>query len=459
MAAAWLIQAMLGCEILFFLTGAAIAGYAAWTATLFYLIAAADKFGARERILLTLCIGAAVALAWRGDWSDLGKALNQAVFLAGFISMMSLLREAAARSPAVLTCGVYLTMQPPKTRYLTTHLGGHGLGALVNFGAISLLAPLIQRGVAASNAPPDIALIRERRQISALIRGFSWIIVWSPTAVTQALLATVVTNVEPHRLLLYGLLTSALMLGVGWSEDHLRWRGLAKRLRAGGWKATVPPPFPRKAFITLGGVAACIVATVFFFHWLFAVPTPHALMLTAPVILVCWLLAQGGADHLKANMRNVFLEALPNGAREIATLGASGYLGVAAAALLPVAPIAERIGGWGLPPVLFLITLPVIVTAAGQIAISPIMAVVFLAAVIHAFPVPPADPTLTALALSCGWALSMTASPNASGAIMLARMTGRSPYQLTWQWNFGYNLMALATLALLFLALTQFHTS
>ncbi len=454
-AAAILLIAMLSLEMLSLLTGVAIAAYAAWTAMLLYWVAAADLYTARERIILAICAAASAALIYNGRWDALGRSLDQAAFLASFISMMGLLREAAARSPAVLTCGVYLTMQPPQRRYFATHLGGHGMGVLVNFGAISLLAPLIQRGVNASGAPPDIALIRERRQLTALIRGFSWMVVWAPTSVTQALLATAIAGVQLHGLLLYGLLTSLLMLGVGWSEDRLHWRGLAKRVRADGWKASLPPPFPRRAFLSLAGVSSAIIASVIIFHWLFGVPTTHALMITAPLTLIVWLIAQGGTAHLRANTRGILLDALPNGGREIIMLGASGFLGIAAAALVPAGPIAELIGGWGLSPAMFLIALPIIVVAAGQVAISPIMVVVFLAAVIGAFPVPLADPTLTALSLSCGWALSMTASPNASGAIMLARITARSSYQLTWEWNFAYNLLALAVLAILFAVFTK----
>ena len=450
-----LLIAMLACELLSLITGTAIAGYAAWIAMLLYWVAAADLYTARERVILGICAVASAALVYHGRWDALGRSLDQAAFLASFISMMGLLREAAARSPAVVTCGVYLTMQPPQRRYVATHLGGHGMGVLVNFGAISLLAPLIQRGVTASNAPPDIALIRERRQVTALIRGFSWMVTWSPTSVTQALLATSIAGIQLHGLVLYGLLTSLLMLGVGWSEDRLHWRGLARRVRADGWKASQPPPFPGRAFLSLAGVSAAIIASVIIFHWLLAIPTTHALMVTAPLTLVAWLIVQGGTEHLRANTRGIVLDALPNGGREIIMLGASGFLGIAAAALLPVGPIAERIGGWGVSPALFLIALPIIVIAAGQVAISPIMVVVFLAAVIGAFPVPLADPTLTALSLSCGWALSMTASPNASGAILLARMTGRSSYELTWEWNFAYNLLALATLAMLFAVLTK----
>ena len=447
--------ALLSLELLSLMTHAKLAGYAAWAALLLYCFAAAEVCKAREYIILAFCAASSAALAYQGRWEALGGSLDQAAFLASFISLMALLREAAARSPAVLTCGVYLTMQPPQRRYVATHIGGHLMGVLVNFGSISLLAPLIQRGVRGADAPPDIALVRERRQLTALIRGFSWMVVWSPTSVSQAILATSIAGVQLHGVFLYGLLVSVIMLGVGWLDDRLRWHGLSKRMRAGRWRAAEPPPFPGKAFMSLIGVSAAIIACVASFHWLFGVPMTHALMITAPIILVLWLIVQGGIDHLRANTRGILFDALPNGGREIVMLGASAFLGVALAALVPVGPIAQQVSHWQVPPALFLISLPIIVIVAGQVAVSPIMIVVFLAAVIGAFPAPPADPTLIALSLSCGWALSMTASPNSSGAILMGRMTGRSSYQLTWEWNPAYNLLALATLAVLFAVLTK----
>ena len=68
---------------------------------------------------------------------------------------------------------------------MTTWIGGHLAGILMNFGAVSLLAPLIQRGVRADPIETEEderrAQIRERRQLSALVRGFSPVITWAPT--------------------------------------------------------------------------------------------------------------------------------------------------------------------------------------------------------------------------------------------------------------------------------------
>jgi len=73
-----------------------------------------------------------------------------------------------------------MTQQPQGRREFSLSIGGHILGVLLNFGAISLLTPLIQRGSKAMLAqaelrqPSEVQL--EQQQISALLRGFSWMI-------------------------------------------------------------------------------------------------------------------------------------------------------------------------------------------------------------------------------------------------------------------------------------------
>ena len=70
-------------------------------------------------------------------------ALDQGAFFAAFILLMTLLREVAVTSPAVLDLGHFLTSQQPGRRFVATYVGGHLSGVLLNFGAISLLAPLV----------------------------------------------------------------------------------------------------------------------------------------------------------------------------------------------------------------------------------------------------------------------------------------------------------------------------
>src|SRR3546814_9012071 len=115
------------------------------------------------------------------DWSS-DVCSSDLAFLAAFMVLLALLRDGAATSDAVLRLGRYLTRQPPGRRYLAIQGGGHLLGIVLNFGALSLLGPLIHRGLRAGAAAGErhLLAIREQRQMSAPARGFSWCGVWSP---------------------------------------------------------------------------------------------------------------------------------------------------------------------------------------------------------------------------------------------------------------------------------------
>ena len=59
------------------------------------------------------------------------------------------MKEPAILSTSVLAVGHYLNnKKPSRSCYLTT-VGGHFLGAISNFSAVSLFALLIQRGACA----------------------------------------------------------------------------------------------------------------------------------------------------------------------------------------------------------------------------------------------------------------------------------------------------------------------
>ena len=440
-------------ELAYLYTGAWPVQALARVATVGFYAVAISRLGLRERLLVLVCLGLSAALFLRGDPADVGRALDQATFLAAFIQTMGLLREAAVRSVAIRDVGAYLTRQPPKRRTLAVLFGGHAMGALLNFGAISLLGPLIQNGVRATSPDPEIAQIRERRQLSALLRGFSWIVVWAPTTVTQALLADTLPGIDGAALAGLGLAMAAFIIGLAWLEDQATWRTTAARLRASGRVVQETSDLPRTAVRNVAGICTLLIGTTLTIRWLAGVATVPALMLTAPVCLVVWIMLQNGprgfAAALKGTgqtLREVAAGAIPNSARECATLGASGFIGVAAAALVPSDTVAALFGVIQPDAAVLLIVLPLLIVIAGQIALSPIMMVVFLASILSALPEAPADHTLIAFALSCGWAITMTASPNAAGALIMARVTGRSAYEVTWRWNLRFTLLAYGAL-------------
>ena len=191
------------------------------------------------------------------------KALERAGFVASFLLLMGLLRDGALTSKAVGICGAYVTRQPPRRRFLGVFAGSHFFAVLINLGALSLLAPIIQRGVRQDRGfdrPLDaIDAVRERRQLVAALRGFSWFLVWAPTAVTQAVLPGLIPGIEPFRLITLGLLVAVVMLLVSWTEDMLRWLPLKRRLaRDGKTPRREPLPFPAAAFRSLGLIAVVL---------------------------------------------------------------------------------------------------------------------------------------------------------------------------------------------------------
>lgn len=348
-------------------------------------------------------------------------------------------------SASVLAVGRWMTRQPPGRRFVATWIGGHLAGILMNFGAVSLLAPLVQRGVRAEPAVSDDdhrrAAIRERRQLSALIRGFAWVICWAPTTLTQAIILDVVPGLEPGRAIVAGVSLSLVMLLLGWAEDRLRWGRPRPAAGAG------PPPL--RAVLDLLAVYALLVLGALGMQAALSVSLPQALMTVAPLMLVGWVVSQslgGVIGGARARLAAIVGEAIPRLARDAYLLGAAGFIGIAAARLAPVPAIAAWTERAGVPGWVLVASLPVLITLGGQVALSPMMMVVFLAAVVSALPTLPAPPEIVAVALGAGWALSMTAAPNATGALLISGATGIPSTVMTWRWNGAYSLAAIALL-------------
>ena len=145
--------------------------------------------------------------------------------------------------------------------------------------------------------------------------------------------------------------------------------------------------------------------------------------------------------------------AMPSLARTGVTLGLSGYIGRTAVSVLPTDDIAHWLDLSTVSAPLFLAALPVVITLGGQIALSPILMVVFFGELLGQIPDLPADPTMIVFALSVGWALSMSASPNATATLLISATSGIPPKTLTWHWNGTYALLCYAAFVAIVFAL------
>jgi hypothetical protein len=439
--------------------------YAGWegfasiaiAALLLFCIVGRGHFRRREKFLFTvagLMTAAEIALA-PDAFATIFNALDRASFLAAFMLLLSVLRDAAATSPSVTASGRFLTRQPPKRRYGAIAMGAHVLTVLLNMGALNLLAPLIGAGVQDARdrgEPERIVAIKERRQLSACLRGFATAITWAPTTVTQALLATLIPGANPWVVIAAGLGFMALAMGLGLAEDILRWAPMRRELaRSGALPARSADPAPWRA---LGGVAAACAALgglAFAVVTLFGVETVPALMVSAPVLTAIWIGVQNmglgpvaAGRVAAARLGAIFGRSVPASSPEAVTLAAAGYIGLMLAALAPT--------GWAghiaaaIHPVALLALLPLVILVVVQAALTPIVMAVFLGSALSAAGPLPIDPALLILSIAGGWAVALTASPFAAGALVLSRATGIPGSTLTWRWNMGYSAMLYALL-------------
>ena len=439
-------------EPLYLFWGSDWARWAAHLAMGAVLLTSWRRFGLREVYLLSLCAVLAVLL-WHYDpapGATARIALDQAVFLMAFLFLISLIQEGAMTSRSVEQVGLYLSQQPGGRRYTGLYIGTNLMGVVFNLGTMSLLAPLIRR---AELSGPDNALtpVRARRQYCAVLRGFAWSVVWSPTAISPLVLLTLIDGIERWRWIALGLLLSAVMLLVGWAEDRWRWRRISAA--ALGLAPQVPPPFPAQGLQRFTVVCIALASLTGLVMAVSGRGVPASLIVACPLVLIGWLVVQvrrdGGPviDGVQRRLGRIATDGLPRSATAGVVLACAGFVGQAGAALLPAQEIADWIGLDEIPAWLFMLGTTLGVTLLSQFGLSPIMMSVFFGAVLGSLPSLPADPTLTALAVATGWAVSTTFSPFASGVIFLSRVSGHSGAKLTYLWNGPFTALSVLVLA------------
>lgn len=438
-------------EVTHLFTGSDYARTGAHIAMGAVILAGIPRLGAREAYLLALSalLGLLLWSHHPEPWLTARRAMDQAVFLMAFVLLVSLIQEAASTSASVEKVGRYLARQPGGRRFLAIFGGTMVMAVIFNMSTITLLAPLIRRATEAAQSDP-LTPVRERRQLNAHLRGFAWSVVWSPTAIAPVALMGLIAGIDRLAWTVLGLVLSCVMMVVGWAED--RWSAQGRNAAALGRPPVRPAALPGAALARFLAVCAVLAALTGTVMTATGKGVPASLMVSAPILLILWLLAQGAA--MSRRLREIATEGLPASASMGVTLAGSGFIGIAAAALLPAEQIAAWIGLDDLPVWIFMLGCTLTVTALSQFGLSPIMMAVFLGAVLGSLPTLPASPTYTALAVAAGWAVSTTISPFASGVIILSRVTGHPGTLLTYRWNAVFTGLSIAVLTVVFAALT-----
>ncbi len=416
------------------------------------------KIGVRETYLLIISglLSIAVYVQHPEPLLAFQASLDQAAFMMAFILLLGLLYEAAVNSPAITECGRYITRQPPGRRFVSLYLGTGLMSVLFNLGVISLLTPLIQSGVRTANPGDPLNPIRERRQLVAVQRGFAWGIIWSPTALAPLTILDLVPGIDRSRWILVGFIIASIAMVIGWLEDYLRYRHIT---RARKTPRPAPPALPRSALLRFTAAFFWLLSLTLWFSYTSNDTVVFGLLLACPFMMLGWLLAQqgfvaGAVSRATKQVRVVVFEKLPYAAPVSITLACSGFIGRAAAALVPADQLIAAAGIDLFPNYVFLSLLPLVITLLSFMALSPIVTSVFLGSVLGSLEVLPIDATLLAISISCGWALAMTVSPFVTLVLVMVRASGHTGITLSLKWNFGFTMVSALMLFPIFWILT-----
>lgn len=432
---------LMGSELLWLVTGSNVVEAIAGGVLLLSILLTAPRFGIRETYLMTIVtvLSVLVWLTVDGSVEVIAEGARQAAFLMSFVLLVGLIQQAAQTSQDVKTCGLYLTNQPPGRRYVSIFLGTHYMSHVFNLGIIALIAPLIMKGTEDPSDPRNP--IRQRRQISAMLTGFGWGVVWSPTAIAPLALLTLLPGAERIPWMIAGFFIALIVLLAGWAEDKVRWKPGAFSM------PVAPPTFPKSAFAGFGALCLVLLFLTLTSMAIFDQSVVFGLMLSSPIILVGWLMLQNKGDTGATGGRvaEIYRTFLPNSAPIGVSLACSGFIGRVAAHLTPSQDIADYLNIMAMPGWLFMLGLSLLVMSMSWLALSPIMLAVFLGAVLAELPAMPIERTWAALAISSGWALSMMTSPFATTVLLNTQITG-IPGLTYVGWNWRFSVMAIVIL-------------
>jgi len=400
-------------------------------------------------MLAAAMVSAAAAVAWLADPARvLAHAVGEAASLAGLFTALGFLREAAETSALIHRCGDLMVRQPPGRRYLVLSLGSHLISLVLNFGVLSLLGVMVMRGNTAEAAGGDqrVVAVRRQRMMTALLRGFTVMTVWSPLSVAFAVVQSVVHGLPWSRLLPLQVGLAALQLALGWLIDRLAFPVHAPPAGEAHLDWT---PLLRLAAL----IAAVVVAAVAVSEAL-GVRMVMGAVLVVPPSAFAWLAVQhrarGAAGAARAAgevLASRLVVTLPAFRNEVAMLGGAMFLGTVVAAFIPPDDTARLVAALHLPPLLLSILLAWSVMALAQIGLSQLVTVTLLAGALADLGRIGIDPLVLASGLMGSWALSSCSTPVGAAILIVARLAGVSTATVARDWNGVYVVTGALLLA------------
>lgn len=428
------------------LTWIAAGGLMVYLAVSFPLL----KFKGRAFLLLSVGLAVVAELVLDKARQTLGTALTRAAFIATLYTALGFLREAAETSPMVRNCGMFLAAQQPGRRYLALTMGGQVFGMILNFGVIPLLGAMINASVGTGD--DWRTHLRRRRMLTAVLRGFSGVLAWSPMTVSLAVVLSSLPMMEWSDFAPWGLGTALGLLVLGWMFD----RAIRPPRTATAMAGDRPRPVGNWAMtLPIIGLVLLVFGLGALWTELTGVPLVLGVMTAAPVTAALWLVLQyrDSATSLPGAVRlggtrliGHARERFPTYRLEITLLASAAFVGSLIAALLPPDLIRAIVTEAPLPPWALVAALAWVIVALGQLGMNPVLSVTILSGALPSPDVLGLPPVVVAVALTGAWAITANTSPFSAATLVTGQMAGVTAETVGQRWN---GLYAVASLTLL----------
>jgi hypothetical protein len=417
------------------------------------------KAGAR-RMLVGCVLATMAALAFHPDpGAVLTKALSEASFMIGLFSALGMLRDTAESSALVRRCGEMMVRQPPGRRYMVLAMGSHIISLTLNFGVLPLLGIMVTHGNTLDAAGGDerIQRIRTQRMMTAIMRGFTMMTVWSPLSISFTVTQGAVHGLDWWALLQLQLVLTVLLMGLGWLLDRRAFPRTATPAPTPTPDQTTPGWRPLiRMTLLIAGIVVCSVALA----EALSVRLVIGAMIVVPASAVVWLFAQqeqwrpAVLGRALSGFGGRLAKSLPAMRYEVAMLGGAMYFGAVVSAFIPPELTAKFIAMLPFPPVVVMIVLAWAVMGLAQLGISQIISVTLLGSALGSLAHAGIHPLVLASGMMGAWGLSACSTPVGAAVLTVARMAGVTSRDVAIAWNGWFVVGGALILALWMAALS-----
>lgn len=377
--------------------------------------------------------------------ADILAGFERMAYLGALLTALGFMRVVATGDRNFAGAGRYLSAQPPARRYLSMYLGGHLFTTLLNMGGLGLLVETINSALQERRKTMStrVFLLRQRRIVSAIMRGFATIAFWTPFGIALNSLLLVFSDLHWIDVAPVGLLFAAVALFFGWMMD-----GVERRAFPLSPPPQVVPPEPGDRWSTLIVVSHVLGlgAGIFALDILLPVTFQSVLLIVVPVyalLWISWLRGRAGPAILMSD----FVKRAPGFVTEIGVFAIAGLIGPMIVALIPETAVDPVFTGFGNHPMILVLALMWTTALVSVIGVHPIISVIVLGELVLRNG--GISELAAILALLAGWASAVTLAPFATTAVFIGRLVDQGVWRVTWGWNGVYSLGLMLLYSLL----------